>query len=351
MRVAAMARIVALVSNACAPDPRVERAAGWARDAGHAVEIHAWDRSGDAPADADGIIRDRTPAPYGGGWRTLRALKAWQRRSVQRLRANPPDLLHCHDADTLPIALGLRKTHPEVLILFDMHDLWHTWFHNRGAGRESWSRRVLSGVVKRGSMRAARKADAVVTSSDGFRAWLAARGIAAEVYENRPASCLELAKPDSPLVGVFGRLRSAVDLEPLAKSGVPFILAGDGLSAEEIAKRWPNADDRGTFSAKDLPDLMAEVSVIWAVYHAHHENIAAGALPTRMFDGAAHGRASVVTAGVPMATRAQAGGLGIPLSADVKGTIEAAHNLSVSLPEDDAPARFHALLERMLGSH
>ena len=39
-----MARIALVVTNACAPDPRVERHARWLSEIGHDVEIHAWDR-------------------------------------------------------------------------------------------------------------------------------------------------------------------------------------------------------------------------------------------------------------------------------------------------------------------
>ena len=39
-----MANIAMVVTNACAPDPRVERHAKWLVESGHSVTIHAWDR-------------------------------------------------------------------------------------------------------------------------------------------------------------------------------------------------------------------------------------------------------------------------------------------------------------------
>ena len=39
-----MARVALVVTNACAPDPRVERHALWLSELGHEIEIHAWDR-------------------------------------------------------------------------------------------------------------------------------------------------------------------------------------------------------------------------------------------------------------------------------------------------------------------
>ena len=39
-----MAHVAMVVTNSCAPDPRVERHALWLTEMGHEVEIHAWDR-------------------------------------------------------------------------------------------------------------------------------------------------------------------------------------------------------------------------------------------------------------------------------------------------------------------
>ena len=39
-----MARICLVVTNGCAPDPRVERHARWLGELGHDVTIFAWDR-------------------------------------------------------------------------------------------------------------------------------------------------------------------------------------------------------------------------------------------------------------------------------------------------------------------
>ena len=39
-----MAHIAMVVTNACSPDPRVLRHAGWLVDLGHEVTVHAYDR-------------------------------------------------------------------------------------------------------------------------------------------------------------------------------------------------------------------------------------------------------------------------------------------------------------------
>ena len=59
-----MARICLVVTNGCAPDPRVERHARWLVECGHEVTIFAWDREHtlDALSERDGytILRTRT---------------------------------------------------------------------------------------------------------------------------------------------------------------------------------------------------------------------------------------------------------------------------------------------------
>jgi len=59
-----MARICLVVTNGCAPDPRVERHARWLVECGHEVTIFAGDREHtlDALSERDGytILRTRT---------------------------------------------------------------------------------------------------------------------------------------------------------------------------------------------------------------------------------------------------------------------------------------------------
>ena len=95
----------------------------------------------------------------------------------------------------------------------------------------------------------------------------------------------------------------------------PFLrIAGDGIAFDEVVSMVSNsgveAEISGAFNAEELPELMEEISVMFAMYDPNRDNIAAGALPVKMFDAAAAGRPSIVTAGVPMGDLCEAEGLG-----------------------------------------
>ena len=65
-----MARIAAIVTNGCDPDPRVIREGRWLVESGHEVIIHAFDRNQNLPLNEEihgvSIQRHRVGStPYG----------------------------------------------------------------------------------------------------------------------------------------------------------------------------------------------------------------------------------------------------------------------------------------------
>ena len=101
-----MANVAMIVTNACDPDPRVIDSARWLSEQGHQVTIHAYDRQQTSPAIAtiDGvkIIRYHLgKSPYGGLLKTGLGIRRFQYSVLTRLKQNAPDVVVCHDADTL----------------------------------------------------------------------------------------------------------------------------------------------------------------------------------------------------------------------------------------------------------
>ena len=66
----------------------------------------------------------------------------------------------------------------------------------------------------------------------------------------------------------------------------------------------------GAFNRDEMRGLISRISVMYAVYPVLRGNILEGALPTKMFDAAAHGRPSVVNSGCLMGDIARAEELG-----------------------------------------
>ncbi len=108
-------------------DSRVLREAGSLRHAGHEVSILAWDRTGRMPrrSDHQGLSIHRICTE---GF--LRALASdvlrnpiWWRRATRYARGLPFDVVHCHDLDTLPIGVRLKRVFGKPLV-YDCHEIF-----------------------------------------------------------------------------------------------------------------------------------------------------------------------------------------------------------------------------------
>lgn len=335
-----MVRVAMVVTNACAPDPRVLRHARWMQEAGYDVTVHAFDREEQHPLSENHhgvrIMRYRLgPVAYGGFLNTYRGIRRFQRKVIRTLQNEPPSLVYCHDADTLAVGCALKSSNNVPLVL-DMHDLQHTWI--RYAAPQSRLRAGLSGQMKKRMLSRAKEAETIITSSAqinegqprGFLEWLNHHGLEGHAVENRPMPPFgptKSAPKDTWTVGYIGRVRDlkAFQLLVLAVKTLqphhrPKIrVAGDGTMAakvrmmlmEEVEAGHLEAEVSGAFDHAELPELLADVDVMFAMYAPLRGNILQGALPVKMFDAAAQGIPSVVNDGCLMGDLAESEGLGI----------------------------------------
>jgi glycosyltransferase involved in cell wall biosynthesis len=313
-----------VVSNSCAPDPRVLRSAFWLVEAGHQVTIHAFDRlqqhaKSESTHGARIMRYHLGEIPYGGMRKTIKGILQFVKRVKASLMHSPPDLIYCHDADTLSVAVSLKKSH-QIPFVFDMHDLHHTWI--RMPAPNSILRKLLSLKMEATMLRQARKADAIITTSgkieggkfDGFEQYLQSKNLASTVVENRP---LEMSIPQQEpsdnkqwTIGYLGRVRElktftlmleAIKLIP-ATERPKIIIAGDGTKAKEVQQLMMNAVESGeieaevsgAFTSSQFEELVGQLDVMFALYPPNRGNISQGALPVKMFDAAANGVPSIV---------------------------------------------------------
>lgn len=169
-----MKSIVMLLSNAFRPDPRVAREAKTLADAGHQVTILCWDRQVEFPAletiDGYTVKRVQTVSTrYGAGMRQILHTPRFWRAAVAQTPALRPDIIHCHDLDTLPAGWWLKRRTGARLV-YDAHEdypalmslyLPKTWV------------RLLSWLEQR----LLRRVDFTITASTVFAEKLRARGI------------------------------------------------------------------------------------------------------------------------------------------------------------------------------
>ena len=353
-----MSIIAMIVTNACDPDPRVERAAKWLAEEGHEVMIHAFDRSQSSPKSVERngftIIRYQLgDIPYGGMIKTAFGLRKFCRKVISALIESPPDIVYCHDADTLKIGFSLKNSH-SIPFIFDMHDLAHTWILMPAP--KSIIRKQLSRIMLKQMLRRAGLANQIITSSGasedhdypGFKQWLLVRGFESTVVENRPVATIPLALSQELdwRVSHIGRLRDLKAIELLVaaimlmpKGERPSIsIAGEGTKAQKIKSLLQkvhnsgeiNVEMKGRFDQSELGEILAEVNVMFAMYNPIRGNIKQGALPVKMFDAAVRGIPSIVNSNCLMGDICTKENLGLAVA---WGDGEALKNALISLKQ------------------
>ena len=320
-----MARIAMVVTNACSPDPRVLRHAAWLVHEGHDVTVHAYDRQEQYPMSENHqgarIMRYHLgKSPYGGMIKTAFGIRNFSQNVSRSLATNRPQLVYCHDADTLAIGCILKKKF-NIPLVFDMHDLQHTWI--RMPAPNSLLRKILSRLMEKRMLRRLKHVDSILTSSGkisdtctylGFREYLQAYGHASVVIENRPesGSLNDKTSRDNWCVGYLGRVRDIESFQFLLdavlfmdpKQRPSIRIAGDGVAFDSVSQLLQNAKENndldikitGNFDSDEFSKLIQDVDVMYAMYSPNRGNILQGALPVKMFDAAAHGVPSVVNA-------------------------------------------------------
>ena len=347
-----MASICLVVTNGCAPDPRVERHARWLAEEGHDVTIFAWDRKHDLDEktirDGFTILRKRIGRKASSSSVNIVRQK---KKFLKSLHGQFDFLIH-NDSDSIGTS-NIRATYK----ILDLHDIAHAWPVMQ---KTSVLRRFLSSRMEKQLRRNTDSYDGFFTSSPGLAAYFEKEfsihsSVVLNVRDSNP-----LPRPKMKRIGFFGRIRDynamVLLVESCKKIGFSPIFAGDGPSLERLLERYPDIDYRGQFDEKKLSELMTEIDVMYAMYNSEKENIRQGALPVKMFDAAAFGRPTVTTEGVPMGDFCIEHKLGAVASfGDVDSVADAimkAYELDVATvqTEEDERTKFMSTVESILGT-
>ena len=158
-------QITMLLSNAFRPDTRVLKEAQSLAKAGFDITIICWDRLAELPA------RDTLPSgvrihriqnvrsTYGVGARQIFTLLRFWRSTLHLLANLQPDMIHCHDFDTLPCGLFWGKVH-HIPTIYDAHEYYADLVRPRLSGLIG---KLLFLVIHAAEKITARMASAVVT--------------------------------------------------------------------------------------------------------------------------------------------------------------------------------------------
>jgi glycosyltransferase involved in cell wall biosynthesis len=273
-----------LLSNAFRPDPRVAREADALTQAGHRVTIVCWDREGQYPAHEviDGYWLKRIQSVrtvYGAGSRQMLYTPRFWRAAVRGVQDLAPDVVHCHDLDTLPAGWWIKRR-TEAKLVYDAHEdypaLMSLYLPRPMVRMLSWlERRLLERV------------DYTITASSVFADKLRARGVEPVVtignyqplqpFDAITADQVAAARsriglePDQFAVAYIGGFSRNRQLLPLIEAAhdlpdVQAFLWGDGHQRDEVeaaALRTPNVCYLGWLPAEEVPLYTRAVDAIY----------------------------------------------------------------------------------------
>lgn len=153
-----------LLSNAFRPDPRVLKEARSLASAGYEVTVIAWDREGKYPAmeQTSGFTVQRVQdvrSSYGAGIRQALRLPRFWLHAWRRLNQLRPDVVHCHDFDTLPPGWLWAKLHGRPVV-YDAHEYYTELQRPRLRGLAG---KILLPLIAAAEQALSRSAAAVVT--------------------------------------------------------------------------------------------------------------------------------------------------------------------------------------------
>ena len=154
-----------LLSNPFRPDTRVLKEAESLAAAGYRVTILCWDRQAELPRAEtlpSGVAIERihhVRSGYGIGFRQLLRLPRFWLALLTRLRRLRPDLLHCHDFDTLPPGLWYGRLR-RLPVIYDAHEYFAELTRPRLHGLAGG---LVYRMIRSGEHLCARLAQAVVT--------------------------------------------------------------------------------------------------------------------------------------------------------------------------------------------
>ena len=256
-----------LLSNGFRPDPRVLKEAKGLAGRGHLVSIICWDRANElapyeSPCTGVEVIRVQgIRSTYGLGARQVTRLLRFWLAAIPILNKIKPDIVHCHDFDTLPAGLWWGKAHHKPVI-YDAHEHYADLVKPRLKGL---SGRRLYRWITRAELMGARLSSAIITVdeilADNFLKQnknVVIIGHYPEISMAREAAPV-LTHPDLRLVYV-GRLSSDrgiltyIDLaRGLRQLGIPAHLTLAGIFTPPSEQALLQASLLGIEDAIDLP--------------------------------------------------------------------------------------------------
>jgi len=260
-------RSAMLLSNSFRPDPRVLKEAKGLATRGHQVSIICWDRADElAPYESlcNGVEVIRVQgirSTYGLGARQVTHLLRFWLAAIPILNVIKPDIVHCHDFDTLPAGLWWGKVHHKPVI-YDAHEHYADLVKPRLKGQTG---RILYRWITRAELMGSHLSSAIITVDEILADIFLKQNKNVVIIGHYPESSMAqhaapvLTHPELRLVYV-GRLSSDrgiltyTDLvRGLRQLGIPARLTLAGVFTPASEQALLQASLTGIEDAVDLP--------------------------------------------------------------------------------------------------
>lgn len=294
-----------LLSNPYMVDPRVQAEAQALVEDGHDVSVLVWDREGLYPRRGnDGkvdIYRLWNKDILSIGNDTVRNPFWWRAALRWALDNDDFDVVHCHDLDTLPAGVQIKRKMGGVSIVFDAHEIFRymvrktsPWMVERFAG---WlERRCLPYV------------DHLITVSTPFRNYYRQLyGGPISLVRNYKEPSKKYHPPSNDTftlvyIGLMSKERFFPDILDMVEEmdDVSLILAGKKErmyhEIEEKQEQYDSVDFRGTIPSSEIYTLTRQADATFILVdpsYIHHRMT----LFNKQFEAMAQGRPYIIPRG------------------------------------------------------
>lgn len=337
-------RVAMLLANPYDPDDRVRQEGLALRRGGYRVTILAWDRDCRKPERQEEgsleVIRARILAGYNENARQIARFPWLWRWFIGELNVMRPQVVHCHDLDTLPAGAWYAARHRGTRLVFDAHECYYIMKKRDAPRALSWLIRAMEKVLapRPHLVISPCRATGEYYRRAGARSFVVVGNWKRPEDFSFPRSVLEQKRKDLGVgnrlaVLYIGSLAAERLVLPLLEAvrnrpHVFLVLGGSGGQAGKLRDRSVGAENvyfPGFIEPDQVPLLTAVADVVYYGFDPLHPFAPYNA-PNKLYEALAAGKAILAT------------DIGGELSEVVRAT-----QSGLLLPQADADSIGHAL--------